>query len=390
MKPKHKTIGLFAAAAAMITVAALVPKKPPVEIEKPQPIVVAPDDEAPVIQVALLLDTSSSMDGLIDQARSELWRITRQLSEGKRDGRAPRLEVALYEYGNDRLPSAEGYMRQVLGFTTEIDRVSEALFALTTDGGSEFAGLAIRNAAVALPWSKDDGALKMIFIAGNEGFAQGPISPAKAMDLAKSKGIVVNPIFCGDLRAGIAEGWKHAAMLAGGEFMAIDHNQAVAQIAAPQDGELVRLNTALNGTYIPYGGEGEAGMQRQLAQDSNSNTFGLSNLSVRSAYKASAAYQNPSWELVDGMDQGRIDVAKLDDAHLPEDMRGLDADGRRAYVAKKKKERSEIQKRIRELTAERDTFVANERAKLSQNDSLDVALLKAVTNQAKAKGFDFE
>lgn len=391
MKAKQKTIGLFGLAAAMITAALLVPKKDVVDPVKPKPIVVAPDgDDRPMIQVALLLDTSSSMNGLIDQARSELWRITRQLSEGKRNGLTPRLQVALYEYGNDRLPSEEGYMRQVVGFTDEIDRVSEALFALTTDGGSEYAGLAIRNASVALPWSDKDDALKMIFIAGNEGFAQGPISPEKAMAFAKKKGIVVNPIFCGSMQAGISEGWQHGAMLAGGQFMTIDHNQAVAQIDAPQDKQIVKLNTLLNGTYIPYGTHGSSGMRRQLAQDSNSSGYGIGNLSTRGAYKASAAYKNPTWELVDAVEGGRVDVGDLEESSLPAEMRGLDADGRRAYLTKKKAERAEIQKKIRDLTKARDEYVANERAKLSQHDSLDVAMLRAVEKQAKAKGFDFE
>lgn len=34
--------------------------------------------DGPVIQLALLLDTSNSMDGLIDQARSRLWQIVNE------------------------------------------------------------------------------------------------------------------------------------------------------------------------------------------------------------------------------------------------------------------------------------------------------------------------
>jgi len=31
--------------------------------------------KAPTVQLALLLDTSNSMDGLIDQAKTQLWKI---------------------------------------------------------------------------------------------------------------------------------------------------------------------------------------------------------------------------------------------------------------------------------------------------------------------------
>jgi hypothetical protein len=50
-----------------------------------------------VDQVALLLDTSNSMDGLIDQARSELWKVVNEFALAHRAGRPAGLEVALYE-----------------------------------------------------------------------------------------------------------------------------------------------------------------------------------------------------------------------------------------------------------------------------------------------------
>ena len=38
------------------------------------------------MQIALLLDTSGSMDGLIDQARTQLWKIVNELALAKRNG----------------------------------------------------------------------------------------------------------------------------------------------------------------------------------------------------------------------------------------------------------------------------------------------------------------
>src|SRR5262249_8045908 len=98
----------------------------------------------PVVQIALLLDTSNSMDGLIKQAQSQLWTIVNETARCKREGRTPKLEVALYEYGNSRLAVTDGYIRQVVPFTTDLDRVSEKLFALTTCGGDEYCGQVIQ------------------------------------------------------------------------------------------------------------------------------------------------------------------------------------------------------------------------------------------------------
>lgn len=85
-------------------------------------------------KVALLLDTSSSMSGLINQAKAQLWEIINELSHAKCNGETPKLEIALYEYGNDKLSSNEGYIRQALQFTSNLDAVSEHLFSLTTNG----------------------------------------------------------------------------------------------------------------------------------------------------------------------------------------------------------------------------------------------------------------
>lgn len=57
-------------------------------------------DNTTKIQVALLLDTSSSMDGLIEQTKSRLWNIVNTLTTLKYNGKAPQIEIALYEYGN--------------------------------------------------------------------------------------------------------------------------------------------------------------------------------------------------------------------------------------------------------------------------------------------------
>ena len=91
------------------------------------------------IMVALLLDTSNSMDGLIDQAKSQLWKIVNEMAAAKsRDGKRPNIKIALYEYGNNGLSSSEGHIRQVSPLTEDLDFISEKLFSLTTNGGEEY------------------------------------------------------------------------------------------------------------------------------------------------------------------------------------------------------------------------------------------------------------
>src|SRR4051812_17500175 len=163
--------------------------------------------EKPLIQVALLLDTSNSMDGLINQARTQLWTIVNEFARTKQDGQTPVLQVALYEYGNSGLPASGGYIRQVLALSDDLDKVSEKLFALTTNGGDEYCGQVIQVATKDLAWSTSPKVYRAIFIAGNEPFTQGTVDYHQSCAEAIKRGIIVNTIHCGSSSEGLTTGW---------------------------------------------------------------------------------------------------------------------------------------------------------------------------------------
>ena len=62
----------------------------------------------PSVQIAILLDTSNSMDGLIAQAKTQLWSIVNEFVKAKKNGRPPAMQVALFEYGKSSLSPEEG------------------------------------------------------------------------------------------------------------------------------------------------------------------------------------------------------------------------------------------------------------------------------------------
>jgi hypothetical protein len=219
------------------------------------------DGPTPQIQIAILLDTSNSMDGLIEQAKTQLWKIVNEFVNVTKNGKRPVLQIALYEYGNDRLAAGEGYIRMILPLTDDLDKVSQELFALTTNGGQEYCGQVIGVAVESLAWSTSKDDYKVIFIAGNEPFTQGTVNYADACKAAIEKGIVVNTIHCGSEAEGIRGKWNDGALLAEGSYMWIDHNRAIVQFKAPQDEEIAKLSVELNATYIPYGERG--GLARQ-------------------------------------------------------------------------------------------------------------------------------
>jgi len=340
------------------------------------------------IQVALLLDTSGSMDGLLEQAKSQLWKMVNELATSKKGGKAPAIE-----YGKSSLPASEGFLKQLVPLTNDLDLVSEQLFALTTNGGDEYCGWVIEDATKNLKWSESNEDLKIIIIAGNEEFTQGNVDYKKSCKAAITNGIVVNTIYCGDCEEGIRFLWKDGADRADGKYMCINQNDQVAHIETPYDSEIGELNDELNKTYIAFGSKGKDRLARQSAQDANAGGYGASNKAERAISKSKkSTYSNASWDAVDAMEEDETIIEKAKEEDLPEEMKGMNTKERKEYVAKKAAEREVIQKKIQEAAKKRSSFIAEKRKEAagSEKNTLDAVMLKAVREQAKKKAFKFE
>lgn len=350
-------------------------------------------ESTPLIQIGILLDTSGSMNGLIEQAKTHLWKIVNEFATAKKGGRVPDLQVALYQYGSGALPARQGYMRMVLPLTTDLDKVSEELFAFTTGGNEEYCGMVIKAAADGLKWSESDRDFKAIFIAGNEPFTQGNVHYRQACKAAIERGIVVNTIYCGSHQEGLCGKWQDGALLAEGKYMSIDQNQKVTYIAAPQDKEIARLGIKLNDTYIPFGARGEAGAANQGAQDSNAQSLSSGVNVERQVVKASSAiYRNSSWDLVDALNQKKVELEKVKKEDLPENMQKMTLRERKEYVQENERQRGKIQDDINKLNEQRKKHIAKKRKELAQSpeETLDSAIIKAVREQAAKKDFKLE
>lgn len=360
---------------------------PPVDPAPPP----RPGPDAAKVQLALLLDTSNSMDGLISQAKSQLWRIVNEAASARRGGKAPVVEVALYEYGNNGLNPLSGYIRRVADFTPDMDGLSEKLFALSTNGGEEYAGQAIQTAVEGLSWTPGDNVYRAVFIAGNEPFTQGPVDFREAAAGAKARGVYVNTIFCGERRLGAAQQWEAGALLAGGRYLNIDQDRRVAVPRAPQDDEIERLGRGLNDTYVPMRSRrAREAVARQNSQDAKAAALAPAGALVqRSLFKSGRQYEAAAaeWDLASAVGQGRHDVLKDEEA-LPEELRALGEKERREYVAAKLAERKRIETRIGELRKERAAWL-KEQAGKRPADTLDAAVLGALREQAGAQRFEF-
>ncbi len=343
-------------------------------------------DKKHTIKVALLLDTSNSMDGLINQAKTQLWEIVNELSYAKCGNEDPNLEISLYEYGNSNLPSSEGYIRQVIGFSSDLDEISEKLFALKTSGGNEFCGKVIQTSLKELNWGSNKKDLKLIFIAGNEPFTQGKINYKDAATQANEQDVVVNTIFCGNYQNGVSGKWQDGANLTNGDYMAIDHNETIVHISSPYDDVIIQLNKKLNDTYIYYGAQGRNKMALQSKQDSNAAELDEVVVVKRAVSKSSRIYDNSLWDLVDAEKRKDFSYKKLNKKNLPKALQNKSSEEIKAYVGQQSKKREEIKQKIKKLNAQRNAYVAKKR-KETNTKSLDKALISSLKRQAKTKNY---
>ncbi len=341
----------------------------------------------PTIQIAILLDTSNSMDGLINQAKEQIWNIVNEVSRANKDQKDVTLQVALYEYGKSSLPIYSGYMQMLSPLTNDLDFLSEKLFGLRTQGGEEYAGEAIGKASFDLFWSNHPDDLRIIIIAGNENFDQGHVDYRATTAKAREKGIIVNTIYCGDYNGGIGLNWQDGAMRGGGKYMNIDSDVRVVHIPTPYDDEILGLNQQLNDTYIGYGYEGMRKKERQAVEDTKNAAFSKGSYINRVVSKSTKQYKTESWDAVASYEEGNEKVLKeLRESN--EKYKDKSDDEVKKIVEEKSQKRKEITKDIQELEKKRREYIAKNPPK--EQKTFGAKILEEITAQMKEKGYIFK
>lgn len=343
------------------------------------------------IQIAILFDTSNSMDGLIDQAKSRIWAIVNTTSTLRYQGQIPKIEIALYDYGNDNIGNAN-FVRQITPFTTDLDFLSQKLFGLTTRGGSEFCGAVISTSMTELAWNQSPVALKMIYIAGNEPFNQGNVPYKEVCALAAKRNIQVNTIYCGEYQQGITEFWYDGAQLGKGEYSNINSNLQVKHYDTPYDQKIRAYNDSLNGTYIEFGSKGKDKKASQTFEDKNAEGQSAGAFTERAIVKSKKVYNNESWDLVDASVSDSLIYTKIKKEDLPDALKGKTDAEIKLYVEKQKNERLRFQKMIGELSVEREAFITELKKTDTTNPESDFGeeIKKNVVKVATEKGFELE
>jgi len=335
----------------------------------------------PQVEVVFVLDTTGSMGGLLEGAKKKIWSIASEIARGKP---TPRLKIGLVAYRD----KGDAYVTRVTELNEDLDKVYGELLAFRADGGGdgpENVRQAMHDALTKIAWSKDKATLRIMFLVGDAPphFDYTDVPTVEELCLTSVKaGIIVNTVRCGP-NAETGKVWKQIADRSEGTFFSIDQTGGVVAIATPFDKELGELSDKLGGTVVGFG---DARRREALARSEGGAKGYEGEAKADRAVAKAASLRHSEDDLIDAIREKRVKLEELKDEQLPEELKKMAPEERKAHLEKKSKEREELRKKIVELSKKRDEFLADELKKRGAKDSFDSSVLEALSEQAGKKG----
>jgi hypothetical protein len=375
---KHGT--MTPPAPAPIAAPAPTPPLPRATIATPAPIAQAPK---PRVDLVFALDTTGSMSGLIEGAKTKIWSIASFVARAQP---TPDVRVGLVAYRD----VGDAYVTRVYDLDDDLDRVYRRLLSFRADGGGdgpEHVARALHEAVHKMSWSpQTNTSVRLIYLVGDapphldyqDGFDY-----VRASRAAAAKGISVHAIRCGT-DPETATYWRRIASLGHGEFLTIDQDGGMHERHTPYDEELARLHDKVSDTVIGYGAGGAATRASIAAAAAAPAETKAARAGFMVAKKKSLASMD---DLVEGVAAGKVDVASVPAAELPKAIADLPADKRREKLAETAKERGALMDRISKLSAERDAYLRKDAA--ARPTGFDGEVEKTVRKAGAAAGLAF-
>jgi Mg-chelatase subunit ChlD len=339
--------------------------------------------KAPRVEVVFCLDTTGSMTGLLDGAKKKIWSIATEILAGKPK---PDVFLGLVAYRD----KGDEYVTKVSPLTDDLDKIYKDLQGLRADGGGdipEHVRAGLNDALTKIQWSSDSSTLKIIFLVGDApahtDYTDTPTVEELCTTAVKNN-VIINTVRCGP-DEDTARMWQKIARLSEGRYFSIAEDGGVVAVATPFDKELGALNDKLAGTMVAYGAETtRAGA---LARETASAAMSADDKADRACAKAYAGKYS-SDDLVDAVKGGSVALDKLQADEMPDEMKKMTVEERKAFVAAKAKEREELRQKVVELARKRDAYLAEESRKRGEHDGFDKVAVEALNEQAKKKGFE--
>jgi len=350
-------------------------------------------NEKPIVDVVFVLDTTGSMSGLIQTAKDKIWSIATTMASAQP---TPEIRIGLVAY-RDR---GDAYVTRLVDLSSDLDSVYATLMDFQAGGGGdspESVNKALYDAVNKMSWSEGDQAYKVVFLIGdapphmdyNE--VQYPQIVASAME----KGIVINTIQCGNMPMTVAP-WTQIASLGHGSYFQVEQAGSAVAYSTPFDEEIAALSAKLDNTRLYYGSDEDKEKMalKVAATDKLTASASVESRARRGVFNSSVggtANMLGENELVAAVASGDVALDDIDAEALPAAMKPMAPEEQRTYVADLAEERSELKRQMRNLSLDRDGYLAKKvEEDGGRKDSLDQKIYDAVKEQAGKAGFEYE
>lgn len=346
------------------------------------------------IEVVFILDTTSSMSGLIQAAKDKIWSIANSMASAQQN---PDIRMGLVAF-RDR---GDAYVTRVFDLSSDLDAMYAQLMDFRAEGGGdapESVNQALHDAIHRIGWSQDDSVYKVAFLVGDApphmDYADDVRYPL-TLALAAERGIIVNTIQSGQHEL-TRPAWRNIAALGRGEYFQVEDSGNAVAIATPFDAELSSLSAQLEDTRM-YFGDAEVRKEQQAKLDAGKKLreeLSEEALARRATFNASASGRKNflgKSELVDAVTSGAIELDEIEVEELPASLQSMAPAEQMQVITEKARKREDLQQRIRALSESRDRYLEAEvEATGGASDSLDEKIYRAVRDQAATIGLTYE
>ena len=285
MKTKIIALALFATTAIGIAVFPAIQQAQAITTVNTQ----TPPTQNHQIEVVFILDTTSSMSGLIQAAKEKIWSIATTMASAEQ---TPDIKMGLVAF-RDR---GDAYVTQVLDLSQDLDSMYAKLMDFKAQGGGdgpESVNQALYDAVNRISWSKNESVYKVAFLIGDApphmDYNNDVKFPA-TLERAKQKGIIVNTIQSGQSPS-TTPVWQNIAQLGSGEYFQVENSGNAVAVETPFDKKLSELAASLEGTRLYYGDEEAKQSQKRKNEATSKLHDELSEaaLARRATYNATAS-----------------------------------------------------------------------------------------------------
>lgn len=335
----------------------------------------------PSVEVVFVLDTTSSMGGLIEGAKQRIWSIANEISKGRPE---PRVKMGLVAFRD----KGDAYVTKVFDLSENLDRTYKDLLSLEPGGGGDgpehvIAGL--DDAVEKISWSKDPKTFKVVYLVGDaephQDYADAPTLRA-VVEKGVRRGLVFNSIQCGT-NSNATLAFTDVARRGEGRFLPVSQDGGAVAVATPFDAEMAELSVKLEGTGLAYGSGRKAARESSMLAASVRGLAPASVAAARAEYKARAGFAGES-DLVAAVAENRVSLGAVKDEDLPDALRGLSAGRREAKLKELAAERAALKKKVDALAGRRAAWLKARPA--APRDGFGTLLVDALKAQASKKG----